>query len=387
MASPQRRADAGEGAIFQRKDGRWVGQLDLGWVNGRRSRRSFYGTTYAKVRDAMTEAKDAQRKGLTVQSRDQSTGSFLQAWLADEQKRLRPSTHRRYTGFVNHDLIPVIGRIPLTKLSPQHVRSMLAAASAGRGDRAALKPRTVRQMRAVLRKALNDAMGMEVVSRNVAALVKPADLGDKLAQPVMTPEQARAFLCAVSGDRLDGLYVLALATGLRQGEALGLLWDDVNFETGRLSITKALQRVSGKLVAVPVKTDASVRTLRLPKMALEALLAHRGRQLEDRLMAGERWQDTGYMFTTGLGTPLDGSVVTHQFQRLLAKAGLSRMRFHDLRHCAATLMAAQGVPVRVAMDTLGHSQIATTMEIYTHVLPEQQEDAADAIDAALRVSA
>lgn len=270
MATSRRRGP-GEGAIFQRKDGRWVGQLDLGWLDGKRARRSFYGATFAKVKDAMTEAKEAQRKGLTVQSRDQSTEKFLRAWLDDERKHLRPSTHRRYAGFVNHDLIPVIGRIPLTKLSPQHVQAMLNAAGAGRGERGSLAPRTVRQMRAVLRKALHDAMRMELVSRNVAALVKPAELGAKAAQPIMTAEQAQEFLAAVSGDRLEGLYVLALATGLRQGEALGLHWSDLDLVSGKLSINKALQRVAGVLVTVPVKTVKSKRDLRLPRVALEAL--------------------------------------------------------------------------------------------------------------------
>lgn len=364
----------GEGSIFKRQDGRWVGQLDVGWTEGgQRKRRSFYGVTRAAVRDAMTEAINAQRQGLTVQSKDQTMATYLRTWLAGEVDDLRPSTHKRYAQFVNRDIIPAIGKISLAKLGVQDVQRMLRGVDAA--------PRTVRQLRAVLRKALHDAMRMELLSRNVAALAKPPKLGDAVEQPVMEPDQAREFMAAVAGDRLESLYVLALSTGLRQGEALGLQWTGI--AGGAMTISKGLQRVNGKLVLVDTKTDASKRTVRLPRVAVEALADHRGRQLEDRLIAGEKWQDTGFVFTSLYGAPLDGTVVTHQLQRLLSKAGLRRMRFHDLRHCAASLMAATGVPALVAMETLGHSNIATTMNIYSHALESSKGSAADAMDGAL----
>ena len=200
----------------------------------------------------------------------------------------------------------------------------------------------------------------------------------------LTPEQARAFLEAASGDRLEALYTVALAVGLRQGEALGLRWDDVDLEAGTLTVRHALQRVGGRLRLVEPKTRLSLRNIALPPMVVAALRAHRSRQLQERLWAGSRWQEHDYVFASTIGTPLDGTNVTHRLQAILLTAGLPRQRFHDLRHACASLLLALGVHPRVVMETLGHSQISLTMNTYGHVLPSLQRDAADRMDRLLR---
>ena len=173
------------------------------------------------------------------------------------------------------------------------------------------------------------------------------------------------------------------SVGLRRGETLGLAWNDVDLDDGTLTVRQALQRIDGKLRLTPPKTKRSRRTIALPQTVVAALRMHRARQLQERLLAGSRWHDSGLVFTTTIGTPLEPRNVTRDFQRILAKAGLPRIRLHDLRHGCATLLLAQGVQPRVVMDILGHSTISVTMDTYSHVLATMRRDAADQIDAVL----
>jgi integrase len=196
-----------------------------------------------------------------------------------------------------------------------------------------------------------------------------------------TPEEARQFLTAVRGDRLEALYSVALTMGLRQGEALGLRWQDVDLAMGYVHIKKQLQRFDGKLQLVEPKTPRSRRALALPASIVAALREHKKHQLDERHAAGERWQDSDLVFTTDRGRPIDGTVVSHHFHRVLDRAGLAQRRFHDLRHSCATLLLVQGVSARVVMDVLGHSQIALTMNTYTHVIPELRKEAPERMEA------
>jgi integrase len=164
--------------------------------------------------------------------------------------------------------------------------------------------------------------------------------------------------------------------GLRQGEALGLLWNDVDLDAGCMRITKQLQRIHGSAQLVEPKTERSRRTLAMPPMIAMGLRDHRERQVRERLAAGRRWTETGLVFTTPIGTPLDGTAVTKTFHHLLDRASLPQRRFHDLRHSTATLLLVQGVSPRVVMDVLGHWQIALTMNTYSHVIPDLRRDAA-----------
>jgi integrase len=197
-----------------------------------------------------------------------------------------------------------------------------------------------------------------------------------------TPDKARKFLDAAREDRLEGLYAVAML-GLRQGEILGLRWPDINLVAGTVSVRQSLQRVGGKLTAVDTKTDRSRRSVRLPQVTAAALVRHQARQQEERQSAGSLWKENDFVFTTTIGTPMDGPTVTHRFQNLLQSAGLPRMRFHDLRHTCATLLLAQGVHPRVVMEILGHSQIAITMNLYSHVIPAMQEEVATRLDEIL----
>ena len=364
-----------EGSIYRRQDGLWAGVIDLGRVNGKRTRKTFYGATRKEVQERLTAALRERQVGTLPTAGRETVGQFLTGWLEDSAKpKLRPSTFRSYSDLLRLHLIPTIGHLRLERLTPQEVQSLLNAKVAS-----GLSPRRVEYIRAVLRAALNQAIRWGLISRNAAGLSNPPRVTRRPVQ-VLTPEDAQRFLEVARGDRYEALYTVALSLGLRQGEALGLRWQDVDLNARTLQVRHALQRVEGKLQLVEPKTERSRRTIRMPQVVADSLLQHQARQEELRLLAGGRWTQNSLIFTTTLGTPLEGINVTRQFQRLLAASGLPRLRFHDLRHSCASLLLAQGIAPRVVMETLGHSQISLTMDTYSHVMPAVQAEAADAMD-------
>jgi integrase len=357
-----------EGTIYQRADGRWMGMLSLpGGV-----RKSFYGRTSEDVRRQLVEAAHAKDQGEKTATMTLTVGQFLDMWLDRIAKpRVRAQTYRGYEVNVRVHLKPAIGRIELTKLRAADVQELI-----DRKVKEGLSPKTIRYMHGILRNALNRAIRWEYIERNPAAFVDGPRIEQQEIQP-FSREEAQRFLTAIKGDRLEALYTVALTMGLRQGEALGLRWSDVDLEMGYIRVNKQLQRVDHKYELVEPKTARSRRQLAVPAAILGSLRAHKERQDVEREAARRRWHDTNLVFCRPDGYPLSGSVVTHRFQELLDEVGLSRRRFHDLRHSCATLLLAQGVSPRVVMDVLGHSQISLTMNTYAHVLPELRREAAD----------
>lgn len=382
------RRGKGEGSIYRDpRNKQWIGMLDLGWQDGRRVRKAIRGASRREVADKLARVRSDQQRGMTPPTDERTTvTTFLEGWVRDVRATVRPATFVCYEGHVRLHIVPRIGRLRLVDLSPAHVRAMLDHGQAGRSAR------SVQLTHAVLRRALNQALRDGLVARNVAALVDAPRVRRDEVQP-FDPDEARAFLAAARGDRLEALYTVAIALGLRQGEALGLRWQDVDLEAGSLTVARTLHRTPRMLrspedagrgtryVLAEPKTARSRRTLTMPGVVVAALREHRRRQLQDRMLAGFRWQEQSLIFTTSIGTPLDGRNVSHRFASLTAAAGLRRIRFHDLRHSAATLMLAQGVAPRVIMETLGHSQIGMTMDLYAHVIPALQREAADRMDA------
>ncbi len=367
-----------EGSIYKRKDGRWTAVVSFGYKNGKRWRKSFYGKTRRDVQEKLNKALRAYQQGLPVAPERQTVGQFLEHWLFESVKpTVRPSTYIRYTEHVRNHISPAIGHIKLAKLTPQHVQA-LQNDKLGEG----LAPATVRYMRAVLRRALNQALKWDLVARNAAALVDAPRVVQKEIEP-FTLEQARTFLDAIRGDRLEALYSVALAVGLRKGEVLGLKWSDVDLDKRTLTVRASLQRINGALVFVEPKSRQSRRTVALPQTVIDAVKLRRARRAEERLLAGSRWKDHGLVFPTTIGTPMDPRNLTRHFKRALQTAELPLRRFHDLRHSCASLLLAQDVHPRVVMEILGHSQISLTMNTYSHVIDKLQHEAAAKIDAAL----
>jgi integrase len=274
-------------------------------------------------------------------------------------------------------LIPTLGKIRLDRLTPQDVQQMMNGRLA-----AGFSAKTVTYMHQVLRTALELGRRWEIIDRNVASLVDPPRRVRPRIRP-LDPAQARVFLQSVRGNRLEALFSVALALGLRQGEALGLQWEDVDVARGVLRIRNQLQRIDGNLTLVEPKTERSRRTLVVPPTILENLREHEKRQAVERHWAGSKWTENGMVFTNLSGGPLQARNVIREFHKALKTAGLKRIRFHDLRHSCATLLLVQHVPARVVMEVLGHSEISTTMDTYSHIVPELQQEAADRVEAIL----
>ena len=306
-------------------------------------------------------------------------GPYLEGWLTEVVRlSVRPKTYVSYRGVVRSHLIPALGHCPLVDLRPADVQAFLNAKAA-----TDLAPRTVGYLRNVLRQALGHAERTELVSRNVARLARPPRIPRREVHP-LSPDEARTFLVAIAGDRLEALFLLALGCGLRQGEILGLRWADLDLEGGTVTVRRALQRVEGRFALVEPKSSTSRRIVALPAIVAAGLLAHRGRAAEGT-QAGVPEGFADLVFTTTAGAPIDGISVTRRFQRILGRAGLPAQRFHDLRHACASLLLSQGVPARVVMETLGQSQISLTLNTYSHVIPALGREAAERMDAVLRV--
>ena len=366
VGKKNRRRGPGEGSIYQRRDGRWTAAISIG--NGKR--KSFYGKSRQEVATKLTKALHTQQNGLKLPNERVTVASFMLQWLECAVRGfVRPATYTSYEGIVRLHILPEIGHLALARLSTEDIQKLL-----GKKQKAGLSNKRLHHILSVLKQALNTAVAWEKVPRNVAQQATAPPLKKQQIVP-LTPEEARHFLAACEDDRLGALFTVALAMGLRRGEILGLQWDDVDFKSRTLSVRHALQRVEGQLQLVPPKSTRSIRTIPIPDIAMHALKRHQTRQEEEARAAGHKWTGSGFVFTTSIGTPLDGDNVTKRFKRLLREAGIRDQRFHDLRHCCGTLLVAQGVHPRVVMEILGHSQISVTMNTYASVNHDLQQNA------------
>ena len=356
----KRRANR-EGTIYRRQDGCWVASLML--PGGKR--KSLYGKTRQAVAQKLTVALKAVQDGLPIASDQLTVERFLYDWLQSVQHSIRPSTHRRYEQLVRIYAVPALGILRLSRLEPRHLQQLYADCLT-RG----IAPATVRQLHAVLRRALGQATRWGTVARNVVTLATPPRQG-RYEMMVLTAEECHRLLDAARGDRFEALYTLAVTTGMRLGELLGLRWQDIDIEAGNIHVRHTLLRLKDGLKLREPKTPQSRRRIALTPQAIDALRHHRARQAAERLQLGAVWDDHDLVFANGIGRPLEqGNVLRRSFWPILERAALPRCRFHDLRHTCATLLLQQGVHVKIVSEMLGHSNIKITLDVYSHVLPD-----------------
>jgi integrase len=366
----------GEGAISRRaSDGLWQASMSL--ESGKR--RYFYAKTEREVRQKLREAQASVEKGLPLVSDKQTMDQYTASWLATVRPNLKPRTQETYEQLVRIHVLPTLGRVALAQITPQQLQQLYAA----RLD-AGASTTTVHHVHAVIHKMLFDALRLGLVQRNVSDLVDAPSMRHR-EMTVLTPEQARILLGAAQGDRLYALYALALSTGMRQGELLGMHWREVDLDAGTVYVRYTLQAArNGPATFGTPKTAKSRRTIKISASVVQALRAHHSRQLEERLSAGPAWEESDLVFPNRTGRPMDNMhLLRRELHPLLRRAGLPSIRFHDLRHTAATLALAQGQHPKIVAEMLGHSQIAITLDLYSHVIPGMQEQVAMAMEASL----
>ncbi len=366
----------GEISLRQRSNGIWEARVRL---DGKQL--SFSGETKATARRRAEDAYRNWEQGRPVVRNRVRVEGWFTSWLANVVKPgLAPRTYESYRQHVRDHIVPRLGKKALVELAPADVRTFLNDLS-----EAGLAPTTVQRVRATLRAGLSQAVEDKLVSWNVAAGRKMGPRVETQKVPALDPEDAHAILEAIRGDRLEHLYVTALYTGLRQGEVLGLRWQDIDWQHERTTLAGAVKRIQGRLLWVPeAKNPDSLRTVHLTQRVVDELKAQRRLQAQERLAAGADWMDTGgLVFTRPDGRCLDPSQVTHQLQLLIKSAGLRHLRFHDLRHGNASLLFEAGATMKDVSEHLGHRNITTTANLYTHLSERRKKRTAQAIERVL----
>jgi integrase len=389
-------------SIYLGSDNRWHGYVSMGRrSDGRPDRRHVQGPTEKAVLTKVRKLEQRRDAGtVTTAGKAPTVEQWLTHWLDTiAARKVEQSTWDGYESKIRIHLIPGLGAHRLDRLQPEHIEAFYVSC-----DALGLSTATVLQLHRILSRALKVAVQRGHITRNVCTLVDAPSLRRAEVEP-LTQADARAILRTATGRRNAARWSVALAIGLRQGEALGLRWTDVDLVNGAVSIRQALrrarwqhgcgktvcgkraancpQRSGGGLRTTTPKSQKSRRTIVLPTPLTEALRAHRAEQDTERMTAGELWTDHGLVFCQPTGRPIDPRADWGEWKTLLAAGGVRDARLHDARHTAATLLLVEGVPARVVMELLGHSQITLTLGTYSHVVPELKRTAADRMGAAL----
>ncbi len=353
--------------MTKRKDGRWQARYH---ANGKR--RYIYGKTKSEVARRLNDALHDARRGLVWDDGGTTLSEHVADWLDASRSSVRARTWERYEQVCRNHIVPELGHLRLSNLTPAAVRDLY------RKKLGVLSPRSVLYVHVTLRKVLQQALRWNLVPRNVADLVDPPRIVKEEVTP-LTEDQVKTLFKTVEGSPLEALYVLAVTTGLRKGELLALKWSDVDLDSGLLRVQRSLSLTKDGPVMVPPKTAKGRRSVRLSGVAREALRKHRLRQ--DRLRAS--WpEDLGLVFPNDAGEPRRSrNVINGCFARVKKKGNLPDVRFHDLRHTCATLLLTKGIHPKIVQEMLGHSTIAITLDTYSHVLPNLQGEAVRAMDS------
>ncbi|NUK70665.1 site-specific integrase [Streptomyces lunaelactis] len=378
MASQRKRNPNGAGTITKRKDGRYQAAVYVLQPDGTRARKFAYGKTWTECDIKRRELLDKVDQGVPVPTKSAKLSEWLPYWLDNIVKpRRKRTTYAKYEVHVRLYLVPMLGSKRLESLSVADVRRFLVQLE--KKTTAA----TAKESHRVLRTALTAACREELVMRNVAMLVEPPSVDARDLSP-WSLDETLSFLSAARKDPLYAAFVLAIALGFRRGEVVGLRWENLDLEKREIRVRTQRQRVRGESYEDDPKGRRRKQTLPLPAMCVAPLRWQRMRQAAQRDRAGADWKETGYVFTTRTGQPIEPRNLYRSFTRVADSAGIRVIRLHDTRHGCATLLTAAGVAPRVVMEILGHSQIAVTMNVYTHVVQDTQREAVSHMDRLLK---
>jgi integrase len=366
--SRKRRGNS-EGSIQQRQNGRWRVQVS---IQGKRL--SFSAKTRSECQQWLKNTQHQMDAGVTFVGAKQTLLEYLDGWLVSIKTVIRPHTWSQYSSGVHFHIAPILGNITLKDLQADMIQQFYEfKLKLGAGKR------TVEILHSILHRALEQAVKMGIIGRNPTDATNPPRPSEK-EMKFLDESQVSQLLLAAKGDRDEALYFLAIATGLRQSELLGLQWSDLDWQKQTLTVQRQAKREGrNDGYFAPLKTRSGRRTLVLGKKMIERLREHYDRQrLEIRL--GKNWKNLDLIFPSTTGTPQNQANLYRHFLGLVERAGLPRIRFHDLRHTAASLMLNHGVPVIIVSRRLGHSKVSITLDIYGHMFPEMQNEAAEMID-------
>lgn len=380
-----------KGHIRERSPGKWAIVLDVGEIDpktGKKKRKwhSFAGTKRQAQSECARLIAEIKSGGY-VEPTKQTVSEFLTEWLAFIKPTVTPKTHERYAEICEKNLGPLIGDVTLAKLKTDKVDAAFAKAlTEGHRRGGGLSPRTVHHMRRVLIKALNQAVTWDRLVKNPAAATTPPKI-ERTKMLAYDADQTAVLIKAFRPTRMFIPMMLAVMCGLRRGEILALRWRHVDLSANRrmLSIRESAEQTKEGVRYKEPKAGKS-RTVALSSMMLAELKSHRARQAQEQLKIGIRPDDDSFVVAQIDGRPLKPVSLTHEWTRLLAKTSLPRIRFHDLRHTHASQMLAAGIHPKVASERLGHSTIGITLDLYSHVMPGMQADAAEQVDAALQAA-
>ena len=368
-----------KGHIRQRAKGSWEITIDIGTDPSTGSRQRHFETVRGAKKDAqrrLVEVLSSMEKGGYVRPKRLTVAEWLEQWLATYVTSLSPQTVESYQMIIRHHLIPALGAIPLNQLQPQHLNDYYRRAlSGGRADgKGGLSARTVQYHHRILSEALTHAVKMEVLGRNPASAATAPRL-QRRGIATLAPEDVPRFLAAAQEEPHYALFHTALFTGLRLGELLGLTWGGVDLDLAQLRVMGALHKRRGVCELREPKSPYSRRQIALLPSSALLLREHKAKQEAQSTLSGKPLSNSDFVFSRPDGSPLDPGTVRQVFRRILRRAQLGHLRFHDLRHSHATLMLMSDVHPKIVQERLGHSKIAVTLDTYSHVLPGLQEAA------------
>lgn len=378
-----------KGHIRERSPGRWAIILDApDQETGKRRRKwhSFAGTKREAQKECARLITEMQG-GDYVEPGKETLARYLDRWLDHMRSQVSPRSHERYTELARKNVAPLLGNLVLTKLRPEQISAAYSKAlvSGRRDGSGGLSPRTVHHMHRILRQALSQAVKWRILGRNPADAVGGPKV-EKTKMRALDAHETAQLLAHFRPTRMFTPVLLGALCGLRRGEVTALRWRAVDFAAGQLAIVESTEQTHRGTRAKETKSGRS-RRVALPSIVVDELRRQRVRQAEELLKLGVRLSDDDHVFAQADGMPVQPNSLTHEFTRILAQSStLPRIRFHDLRHSHATQLLSSGIHPKIAQERLGHSSIGITLDLYSHVMPGMQEDAAAKVDAAMRAA-